>query len=150
LRDFYGVYAPLEETIERSVLRDHYRDRVKLPHLQQDLIFFGHTEKDLNALPKCMVISSPESLAELVGSLYVMEGSTLGALILVKHFHLRFHLGFLKGLSFFSGYADKTHVRWKEWREFSERFSKEMRLSEDEIGTHAKKTFVHLEEWLLR
>lgn len=50
---------------------------------------------------------------ELVGGLYVLEGSTLGGRILLKHAHSRLGVTAAFGASFFHGYGEGTTFAWK-------------------------------------
>jgi heme oxygenase len=46
--------------------------------------------------------------------MYVIEGSTLGGRIILKHIHTALGLDENKGASFFAGYGAETGIRWKK------------------------------------
>ncbi len=147
LKKFWGVYFPVEEMIHQSELVNIYGERFKTQHIHQDLLWLGLTQLQITSLPKAVLNNSLNSEA-LIGMLYVLEGSSLGAMILTRHFHSRFGLTNLNGLAFFSGYGEKTPLMWKDWREFSEKFVEENHLSHAQIVEHAKTTFKLLKNWL--
>ncbi len=148
LKKFYGIYFVIEDCLKKSQVAEHYQDRFKTQLLRQDLLNLGLTETELKIIPISGITIPLENLNFFMGTLYVLEGSSLGALILTKHFHSKFGLNNLNGLLFFSGYGDQTLVKWKEWREFSEKFSSEHNLSHSEIVNHARNTFTFLRSWL--
>lgn len=148
LKRFWGVYFPVEELIHQSVLVNRYGDRFKTQHLHQDLLALGLSDQEIIGLPKVVLNNSLKNPESLLGILYVLEGSSLGALILTRHFHSQFGLSNLNGLVFFHGYGEKTLHMWKEWKEFSEAFAEENNLSHQLIVDQAKMTFALLKNWL--
>ncbi|MES2525835.1 MAG: biliverdin-producing heme oxygenase [Bdellovibrionota bacterium] len=148
LKKFYGVYFVVEDCLKKSKLADHYHGRFKTQHIRQDLLNLGMSEQEIQTIPICGLVIPLDNLNFLIGTLYVLEGSTLGALILMKHFHSRFDLNSLNGLLFFSGYGEETLVKWKEWRLFSEKYASEHDLSHPAIITQAQNTFTFLRSWL--
>lgn len=148
LERFWGVYLPVENHIRNSELKNMYEGRWKSDLLKDDLLKLGSAKKEIDELPLCEVFQRPMSLSEILGTLYVLEGSSLGALILTKHFHSKFNLRNLNGLSFFTGYEDKTLMMWKEWRALSENMAREKNLSSSAIVSQAINTFTELRNWL--
>jgi len=65
-------------------------------------------------------LASPNSLSEIVGMMYPLEGSTLGGQVISKH--LRRNLGLTPdhGARFFHGYGDDTESFWSAFIEFAE------------------------------
>ena len=85
LQHFYGFYAPLEQQLARLQwlhIGFNYDARRKLPGLEADLRFLG---VDRATLPLCPNVPSITSLAQAVGTLYVIEGATLGGQIIRRH-----------------------------------------------------------------
>ncbi len=148
LKKFYGIYSVVERELRKTKIAEHYSDRFKTPLLKQDLLALGLSESDIQKIPQIRINLPLENLNFFLGMLYVLEGSSLGALILTKHFHTRFDLNSLNGLAFFTGYAEKTLMMWKGWREFSEKFADENHLSHEEIIKTAQDTFSILKKWL--
>lgn len=148
LKKFYGVYVPVEQMVSASPFKEFFHNRFKVKHIENDLKHFGISDAEIGVLPLNGNFKKNLNHSELLGTLYVLEGSTLGALILAKHFGLRFNLDRLKGLSYFSAYGENTLPRWREWREISERLEKEMQLHRETIVGHADKTFSELQKWM--
>lgn len=148
LKKFYGVYRPVEAQIRNSSFGSFFSDRYKLSHLIADLKHFGLTDSEINSLPVHEEFHNNASLAELLGILYVLEGSTLGSLILSKHFASRFDLTTLNGLTFFTAYGANTMPRWMEWKAISERLETEWNLARETVLNSANKTFSELRIWM--
>lgn len=88
----------------------------KVPLLERDLSFFGDQpargnsgEKVANKFAERIHRYTNQDPAALLGILYVMEGSTLGAQYLVKHVRAAFNLVNGSGLEYYSS-GDRT--RW--------------------------------------
>lgn len=148
LKRFYGVYLAIEPLVMNSELKDFYADRKKLPLLTDDLLNLGLNSEELGGIDALSIEDQPRTLAELLGTLYVLEGSTLGGQILKLHFGPRFNLTPLNGLSFFCSYGPTTMTMWKNWRAISERIYEEKCLDRSEIIDHANKTFSALSKWM--
>lgn len=137
LKKFYGFYKPLEEQFLWNPAH------AKVPKLEEDLNSFKFSSFELIPLAKIPTFSS---LSEQMGVFYVVEGSTLGGMILSKHFSQKFKLS--HGLSFFSGYGDQTMKVWGETRERISTFSQSKECDEAVVIESAKYTFQILSRWL--
>jgi len=85
--------------------------RHKLPQIHADLHalnFIGGADMKL-FYPVDKSFSVPFAL----GYMYVIEGSTLGGRVILKHIQSKLGIEEQKGGSFFSGYGADTGVRWK-------------------------------------
>ena len=73
--------------------------------------------KSLEKIPLCK--SSPQigSATDVVGCSYVIEGSTLGAVIMYRHLHKYLGVTANNGASFIYGYGENTGVQWKRFIE---------------------------------
>ncbi len=104
----------------RRVWRDDLR---KLPLLRRDLAFFDATslEGDAVAAPAGAYAAHIRALAAekpvaLLGHLYVLEGSTLGATIL--HGHIKEAYGLDQdGLAYYSPYGNAVMPHWREFKD---------------------------------
>lgn len=139
LQKFYGFYLPLEEKF--SV----YGKRAKTQKLEEDLNFFN--VKVLESIPRATLPEFKNS-SEEIGMFYVVEGSTLGGLVLTKHFTQKFHLR-EEGIQFFSGYGKETLSMWNQSREIISSFTQTKDSNEDDIVKGAIKTFQALSNWLI-
>jgi heme oxygenase len=113
LEGFYGFYAPWEAKaageIDRLLPR-FTEERRKTPLLEDDLHFL---HSDLRTVPRCPTLPDTDSEAGLLGSLYVLEGATLGGRILSQHFSKQLQVSPARGCSFFSSYGDAVGQRWR-------------------------------------
>ncbi|MFL6464157.1 MAG: biliverdin-producing heme oxygenase, partial [Bryobacteraceae bacterium] len=115
LEKLYGFYASWEQRaapfLDR-VLPGFFSDRRKTPLLVRDLLYLG---SEPAALRECPNLPATDSLLPLLGSLYVLEGATLGGQILTRHFVRQFNLSSHQGCSFFAGYGVDTGCRWRDF-----------------------------------
>jgi heme oxygenase (biliverdin-IX-beta and delta-forming) len=145
LARFYGFYKTFEDFIADQDLPFDFSQRFKVPHLRQDLLGLGMAQNEIEALP-LLRHSFPSSLAEILGQLYVIEGSTLGGMVLKKYFEKKFSITPEAGLSFFSGYGADTMKFWKEFQDYLIKYSSEE--NDPVIVDSAKNTFATLETWM--
>ena len=149
LKRFYGfhrVWEPQVATQLAAELPDLFPPRRKLQNLEADLRYFGCAADDLLGLASCVNLPPLESVGSALGSLYVIEGSTLGGRILTRHF--AGHLGVRPeaGCRFFSGYGERTGSMWSEFGELMEtRWPSE----DEDMLQAAVATFESLGGWTL-
>ncbi len=89
-------------------------ERKKASLIETDLIEFHHSSKDIFTLPEAFFNETYPDIYTASGALYVLEGSTLGGQIIVKHLHKTLPPGF-DGSTYFSAYKQKTGSMWKEF-----------------------------------
>jgi heme oxygenase len=117
---YQSVEARIEQFLTTYPDIFDYTVRRKLPWLRADLEFF---QIDMEvADPDVPLMRAPEitQLGQLVGVLYVIEGSTLGAQFISRHLQEHHGLGDGGGARFFTGYGENTQLRWQEFIEFSQ------------------------------
>ncbi len=76
LEGFYGFYRPWEEKVQARIdelLPRFTQERRKVPMLERDLQFL---RTDLSRIPACPALPDTSSVPGVLGSLYVLEGST--------------------------------------------------------------------------
>jgi heme oxygenase len=125
---YYRLYALLEERIN-LFLNDHpgvfnYKERCKLPWLINDLAFFKIDPLMIPLLSSTATdFLKIETIGQLVGVLYVVEGSTLGGQIIAQVL-LKNH-GFMRdtGSCFFTGYDKSIMTFWQQFIAFSDTLS---------------------------
>lgn len=122
---FYRFYSAIEPKIDRLDLTAtgyDFNDRRKLPKLEADLKNLGVFEK-AKELPEWEGLPALDNNAQAFGSLYVMEGATLGGQLIKRH--LKEHLGISpeNGGAFFNGYGEKTGPMWKEFVRITTEFA---------------------------
>jgi heme oxygenase (biliverdin-IX-beta and delta-forming) len=145
LRRMYGIVTAWEERaveVAPEWMRTMLVSRQRRSLLELDLAWFGVTERDDQrpALPKM------NALPGLLGTMYVMEGSTLGGQLIARHVEAALHISEGRGNAYFRGHGDQTGPMWKEFCEVLK-----TRVPEDgtdEVVTAAKLMFTTFGEWM--
>ncbi|MDW5265137.1 MULTISPECIES: biliverdin-producing heme oxygenase [Acidobacteriaceae] len=147
LQRIYGVVVAWEERaaeIAPEWLQPAVRARRRRPLLELDLAWFGVVEKDDRrpALPEM------NDLPGLFGTMYVMEGSTLGGQFIARHVETALHLSEGQGSSYFRGRGSQTGPLWKEFCEMLK-----LRIPDeqtDAVVASAKAMFSTFGTWMQR
>jgi heme oxygenase (biliverdin-IX-beta and delta-forming) len=117
LKKFYGfhvVWEPLAQSRLAS-LEPTMAPRRKLPLLAADLAHFGIHADQLLALPICDQLPAIHDLPTALGSMYVMEGSTLGGQIISRHLEATLGLRGGSGYSYYQSYGSNVGKLWREF-----------------------------------
>lgn len=113
LERFFGFFAVWEDAVARAFDDERFfAPRRKLHLLAADLRRFGLSEAEVRALPVCKSAASlARDLDSGLGSLYVLEGATLGGRLIDRHLKA---LGWTPGpsLAFFNPYGSVTGAMW--------------------------------------
>lgn len=119
LAAYLPLYAGLEAAIEQYLSAYpavfDYRPRRKLHWLVSDLAFFGH-----HPAPTPAATAPISNLAELIGVLYVIEGSTLGGGLIARLITQHLGIDANRGGAFFNAYGVDTQTRWQGFCVFIE------------------------------
>ena len=136
LEGYARIYAKLEPWIEVALGSGSFRGKIRYAERRKGakifsdraavasiLIARGSSARarirpaEFNFFPESKA-SDSLAFAAALGFLYVLEGSTLGGRVLVKHFRAELpELSSESGLAFFSGYGDETGSRWRAFTE---------------------------------
>lgn len=151
LKKFYTYYAPLESEI-RNFLNQQpiafdYSTRYKSHLLLQDLNFLNPYADYNKTLEPYNKIAPVQSLGDLLGRLYVIEGATLGGQIIQRQLKKKFPQIEQGGVSFYVGYGPLTGPHWVAFQSFVN----SVKLSEAEQQqaiVSAQNTFQTLSDWL--
>ena len=149
LARFFGFYDAWEPRLG-SCLADEafFGPRRKLHLLERDLAALGHAPEGIRALPQCPCLPPLTSAAEAMGSLYVLEGATLGGQVISRRLERTLGLSGGLGYSFFRSYGREVGPMW---RAFGERLlATSSTASEDACVRSAQSTFARLHLWLCR
>ncbi|GGH47768.1 heme oxygenase [Dyadobacter endophyticus] len=147
LAALFGVTVACEDQIFPAIshvitdLPDRYKSRLII----DDLLATGFTEAEIDALPVYHFEFS--SVAQALGIMYVLEGSTLGGRFLYKHTHEVLGLKFENGASYFWGYGTQTGNLWKSFISALTQFVEEHE-ERGEVIASAKNTFTIIDNWL--
>src|SRR5690606_17115670 len=150
-----GFLEPLEQAIdassEASRIQEKLGQRSKSPWLIQDLLSLGQSALCIVDLPRITPQELPviTSLAQGVGVLYVLEGSTLGGQLISRHLNHNLGLTSDRGGRFYAGYGTENGRMWGQFRHWLNSLS----LDESQVrqaAIAAVRTFEGLDLWLSR
>ncbi|MEO8629588.1 MAG: biliverdin-producing heme oxygenase [Betaproteobacteria bacterium] len=116
LERFHGFHRGWETALVARLAGDAawLVTRGRLLHIEADLRALGRNDCEIACLPICPganALCADEAAA--LGSLYVMEGSTLGGKVIARHVaHAAWYP--LAGLTYFDPYGAHTAARWHE------------------------------------
>jgi heme oxygenase (biliverdin-IX-beta and delta-forming) len=147
LQRFYGFWLGWESQVT-NLLQDEalMKPRRRLHMLASDLAALGVSIDALKALPQCPLITLHDGV-EALGSLYVMEGSTLGGRVIRQNLMRCLGADAPSVCSYFNGYGGDTGPMW---RSFLARLEEEPACDAARIGAGASRTFDRLGGWLSR
>jgi len=93
----------------------HIEQRKKQHLLLQDLNYFAIQPKHPEVVTYHPALPEKIGLAFALGYMYVIEGSTLGGRVILKHVSKYINVSENAGASFFNGYGADTGVYWKDF-----------------------------------
>jgi heme oxygenase (biliverdin-IX-beta and delta-forming) len=120
LTKFYRFYAAIEPKVAENDLDGAGFDfdaRRKTPLLEKDLDALGIPEEVRAGVPLWNGLPDVSSLPRAFGSIYVMEGATLGGQVITRHLKQDFGLTPENGAAFFSSYGDQVGPMWKSFKD---------------------------------
>ncbi|MCY0388054.1 biliverdin-producing heme oxygenase [Robbsia sp. Bb-Pol-6] len=149
LEGFRGFVAPWEARLAVALperLGDFAREREKTPLLDADLRHLSGGACDPAALPVCTALPALDTLPRALGSMYVMEGSTLGGRFIGPAMARRFGLSEHLGYGYFDPYREHTGSMWNA---FKVRMAEEVAPEQAAAAVAAaRETFAALHVWL--
>ncbi len=154
---FYGFYHPLERQLRRwqdnPELRplDLHTRLIKAEALQEDLAILRVQHPDeFSDLPECTQLPSLRSVPEVMGCLYVVEGSTLGGRIITRRLQEAYQITPGTGGRFFASYGSEVPSMWRQfWRVLTAYVDANPETA-DTILASAQCTFRTLEDYVVR
>lgn len=147
---FLGFIGPFEqkvwsiEALEAAGMKKDVRGKTHL--LERDLSALGHSSESIQQLPRSTELPEISDLQMAIGSLYVVEGSTLGGQIISRHLKSKLKIDNTSGAAYFGGYGRLTGKRWKEYLGCLS--SLELDARRDTAIEAARSTFGLLRSWL--
>jgi heme oxygenase len=151
LARFYGYYLPLESAMSVALAGSKPElaaGRWKCAALAEDLRALGMSATALEQLPSAKRTPTLSCVAEVIGAMYVTEGSTLGGAVLTRHFSDRFGLTREHGLAFFNVYGVRTGDLWQRYLSYLPAFDNPS--DAELVVSAAMSTFESLAAWLTR
>lgn len=148
LQRFHAFYAPWEAGLlkygEWEELSLSLPKRMRVPRLEQDLAALEHQPFEKRA--ETHELPNLATFARALGSLYVLEGSTLGGQVLTRHFEA---MGIpSEGLHFFRSHGQEVGRFWKEFCGALNRYGEQASEQEKtEVEQGACDSFAALQAW---
>lgn len=118
--------------------------RKKLPLIDEDLSYLPSANVELAAFETSSV-KNP-SIGYALGCMYVMEGSTLGGKVILKHVSKTLGIVPKQGGSYFAGYGEEIGHYWKTFLQTLQEYSINHDCDRDVI-TGAKDTFTAIKHY---
>lgn len=150
---YFGFYAPVEARLA-DVLSAvplgglDFETRRKLPRLRADLDVLGGPAADTLAV--CAALPPLHTPAQALGCLYVLEGATLGGLVIGGHVRRTLGLTPDSGARFFHGNGARTVEMWRSFRAALAGFAanpETATVTADVVVESANGTFRSLRHW---
>jgi heme oxygenase (biliverdin-IX-beta and delta-forming) len=147
LARLYGFHAAWEPRADNLIADVRFfAPRRKLHKLASDLLTLGLSPEEVDALPLCGEPLPMRSEAEAFGAMYVVEGSTLGGVIIAHHIDRAVGPPAASACSYLRCYGADLDRMWKAFG------SRLLALSapgfDDEVVVSAQRTFTVLQSWL--
>jgi heme oxygenase len=144
---FYGFHNAWEKAAGTVASdRAFFERRCKTTLLSKDLVALGLNEDDIIRLPQCDPLMPLPSSAAVLGSMYVVEGSTLGGAIIAREVERKLGLGPETGCAYFRSYGREIAVMWKQ---FGARLMQASSPDADDVIVEtARQTFDIMHDWL--
>jgi heme oxygenase (biliverdin-IX-beta and delta-forming) len=142
---FYGFWLGWQPQVA-VLLHDEalLKPRHRLHMLAADLAALGLSVDAMEAVPRCPLTELHDDM-EALGSLYVMEGSTLGGKIIQQELIRCLGDDAPAISSYFNGYGANNA---RMWRSFVARLEEESVTNTHRIGAGALKTFERFGWWI--
>jgi heme oxygenase len=147
-----GFYEPVEAALASidglGVFLPDLGARFKRSHLLSDLAGLALAPESIGQLPRCARPAPLAGVAAALGCAYVLEGSTLGGLILARH--LRASLGSaIEGrLAFLTSYGANVGPMWRAFGQRVDAFARQQPSALEAMIETARGTFRHFADWL--
>jgi heme oxygenase (biliverdin-IX-beta and delta-forming) len=110
LYGFHAVWEPLAEVALADP--EFFRQRRKVALLETDLRDLGLGSDRIGRLPLCDPTVTMRTPAEAWGSMYVVEGATLGGMVIARYVERRLSLSRRNGCLYFRCYGAEVRPMW--------------------------------------
>lgn len=151
LARLWGFHRPFGTQIATAKLEGwasaNLDGRGRCAMLEADLVALGATPAWIAQLPQCGLPRRPASREELMGAMYVVEGSTLGGLQLARALAPLFDPESGDGRRFFLGYGERHGAMWRAFLSELEQCATTP-ASEGAMIDGALQTFEIFETWM--
>lgn len=147
LKMFYGYFHPIEAIVKKYLKKDVLKDIDE----RRNSLFILHDLEAINysteEIPLCVDLPKINSSLEALGTMYVLEGSTLGGRVISKMLMKNTSVVFGDAnLNFFNGYKVDTGSKWAHFLSVIDQYEKSAAI----IVEAANETFNCLTKWMER
>jgi heme oxygenase len=140
---FYGYYKPLEARIHKRLHGADFLIQTRQSEwLLSDIRQLGNQSYEF---PECMELPEVQNHYDALAALYVLEGSTLGGIHILKMIRKRIHLPQGHADLFFNGHGTNTASNWNSFRQLVDIEIKEPDQASFLATVNA--TFSHFKKW---
>jgi len=144
---FYGFHSAWEKAAGRIVSdKAIFESRCRTKLLSKDLAALGLRDEEIIRLPQCAPLMPLPSPAAVLGGMYVVEGSTLGGVVIAREVERKLGLDAETGCAYFGSHGRETAMMWNHFKE--KLLSASSRETDDVIVATAQKTFAVMHDWL--
>jgi len=146
LEKFYGFIAPCESLINELACKNLITGRSKSLLLAQDLQTLKMNKSIFFITSQCDHLPQLSEIEDVLGYLYVMEGSTLGGQIITKMLQKQLQISATHGGAVFYGYGNKTKAMWDD---FCQNLNRVQDIAQqNKILLSARLTYNTLFQWM--
>jgi heme oxygenase len=147
---FYGFYDPLEARLaaltSESALDPMLQTRRQTPGLRRDLRALGVDPGSRELAPAAILPSLPDFAAAL-GAYYVLEGSTLGGVFILRDLEARLGDAIAGATQFFGGRGKSIGPMWHSFRAELDAYGQTRPRHRADVVTGAQQTFKAMLVW---
>lgn len=143
-----GIHADFEALARPHLAGTGLEDRLcRADRIRRDLAVLGSDgDEGLRARPDLLAFIEDRSQA--MGALYVVEGSTMGGVLIAQEVERRLGLGPESGTGFFLGHGRDSAAAWRAFRSRLDGFGDA--VSDDRVVAAALSMFAAMQERLSR
>jgi heme oxygenase len=147
LMGFWGFHAAWEpQLLRQGAWAGLMAGRLRQDLIAGDLMALGLSQADIEALPRCAAAAElAAEPAPALGSIYVLEGSSLGGKIISRALS-RAPWAPPGGLRYFDPYGERTGPMWRAFQ--GALTSASTPATDPAVETGALETFALLQRWL--
>lgn len=138
LRKMYGFLKPYEDRLRQHAFGPEW----EMAHRYRAHLILADLQTPAAALPLCPAMPPLGTWPQLLGAMYVLEGSTLGGQVIAR----QLAKADIPLRTFFGGRAEQTGPLWKQFCQLLAEAATP--ATEADIVQSASRTFQHLEAWL--
>ncbi len=146
LEKLYGFLVVFDELIFPKVQHLFPGTHTKSHLIEADLIALGRNINNKKKISKEIISYQFETVEDAIGGLYVLEGSTLGGMVIHKHLFDKLGEHISGSTNYLTVYGNQTGSTWKA---FIDRLNEAaLQYNQEDIIGGAKKTFAILHDWM--